>query len=145
MSCEEEVMAPFSNKRRPADANCVSLAEQPSIPTRREFCTKAISSAGLLLASGYLPPAFAQSDAQSDAWGDSAALNLDKDSDLLRAHIKMRYSTGPEFSMGWMRGKRFAYSEGRVEPLCGMLAAVFAKRNQVSTTVSGLSDILSIP
>ena len=117
-------MAPFTAGQRPVDAHCVSSDEQPTAPTRRDFCTTAISGAGLLFASGWFPRAFAQ--------GDSEALNLDNDSDLLRAHIKMRYSTGPEFCMGWMRGKRLAYSEGRVEPLCGMLAATFAKRHQVS-------------
>ncbi len=100
------------------------MAKQNAAPSRRDFCKTVFSGAGLLLASGGLPRAFAQ--------GDGVVLDLDNNSDLLRAHIKMRYSIGPEFCMGWMRGKRFAFSEGRVEPLCGMLAATFAKRNQVS-------------
>ncbi|MEQ8514504.1 MAG: DUF1838 family protein, partial [Chromatocurvus sp.] len=66
------------------------------------------------------------------AQGSNAPLDLDKDSDLLRAYVKMRCSLGSEMAMGWLRGKRFAFSEGRVEPLCGMLAATFSKINQVA-------------
>lgn len=98
-------------------------AEQP-VPTRRGFCRSAISGAGLLLATGGLPRAFAQ--------GSGGALNLDRDPDLLRAYVKMRCTLGPEMCMGWLRGNRFAFSEGRVEPLCGMVAATFNKINRVS-------------
>ena len=128
MNHEEKMMAPYTAERRPADGRFVTSGEQQAPQTRRDFCTTTISGAALLLASGFLPPAFAQGDARDGG----ATLNLDNDSDLLRAHIKMRYSTGPEFCMGWMRGKRLAFSEGRVEPLCSMLAATFAKRHQVS-------------
>lgn len=44
----------------------------------------------------------------------------------------MRNSLGPELCIGWLRGKRFAISEGRVEPLCGMLAATFNRLHRVS-------------
>lgn len=98
--------------------------EAAAFTTRRAFMGSAISGAGLLLASSGLPAAFAQ--------GSSAALDLDKDSDLLRAYVKMRCSLGSEMTMGWLRGERFAFSEGRVEPLCGMLAATFSKLNQVA-------------
>lgn len=108
----------------PEDRGGPQDAPVGAAPTRRAFCTAALSSAGLLLATGGLSRAFAQ-----DSPG---TLNLDHDPDLLRAHVKMRCSLGPEMTMGWLRGRRFAFSEGRVEPLCGMLAAVFSKLNQVS-------------
>jgi len=125
-------MEPYTAGLSPDVGNCRLLTEQQATRTRRDFCATAISGAGLLLASAWLPQALAADETQAHSYGDGAALNLDNDSDLLRAHIKMRYSIGPEFCMGWMRGKRLAFSEGRVEPLCGMLAATFAKRHQVS-------------
>jgi hypothetical protein len=59
-------------------------------------------------------------------------LVLNKDPDLLRACMKMRFSLGPEMSIGWVRAKRFAVSQGRIEPVCGFVAATFSRLHQVS-------------
>ncbi len=101
----------------------VNVPSEPAA-TRRGFCKTAISSAGLLLASGGLSPAFAQ--------GGGEALDLQRDPDLLRACVKMRASLGPEMTMGWLQAKRFAFSEGRVERLHDVHAATFSKLHQVS-------------
>ena len=34
--------------------------------------------------------------------------------------------------IGWLRAKRFAVSQGRIEPLCGFVAAVFSRFRRVS-------------
>lgn len=121
----------MSTEIRVAESDAVTVDEDRLLPTgsessltRRGFCTAAISGAGLILAAGSSFQALAQSGGR--------ALNLDHDPDLLRAYVKMRCSLGPEMTMGWLRGRRFAFSEGRVEPLCGMLAATFSKLHQVS-------------
>lgn len=72
------------------------------------------------------------SRAASAAVASSAASFSEDPKDLLRAYVKMRCSLGPELCMGWLRGQRFSYSEGRVEPFCGMLAATYSTLNQVS-------------
>ncbi|MEE4185655.1 MAG: DUF1838 family protein [Gammaproteobacteria bacterium] len=59
-------------------------------------------------------------------------LDLKRDADLLRAYQKMRFSMGPELNIGWLRAKRFAVSQGRVEPLCGLVAATFSRVNRVT-------------
>lgn len=91
---------------------------------RRDLCRSALSVSSLLLVPGSV--AIAADDAAA------GELNLEKPADLLRAHVKMRCSLGPDMSIGWLRGKRFSVSEGRVEPLCGMLAATFNVLNRVS-------------
>ncbi|MFK7831299.1 MAG: DUF1838 family protein [Congregibacter sp.] len=106
------------------DSGLGSAVLAGSAATRRGFLGSTISGAGLLLAGGGLSQALAQDS--------RAVLSLDRDSDLLRAFVKMRCSLGPGLNMGWLRGKRFAFSEGRVEPLCGMIAAVFSKLSRVS-------------
>ncbi|MBT8445377.1 MAG: DUF1838 domain-containing protein, partial [Gammaproteobacteria bacterium] len=52
--------------------------------------------------------------------------------DLLRALIKMRGSVDSALVIGWLRAKRFAVSAGRVEPLCGVLAASFFRFRELS-------------
>lgn len=46
--------------------------------------------------------------------------------------MKMRGSLEPEMVIGWLRAERFAYSEGRIEPLSRFVAATFHKFRQVS-------------
>ena len=91
---------------------------------RRELCRTALACSGLLAVPGGLSLAASGSSAHQ--------LDPDRPEDLLRAHVKMRYSLGPELNIGWLRGKRFAVSEGRVEPLCGMLAATLSRLHKVS-------------
>lgn len=89
---------------------------------RRGFCRGAASAAvlGLIPGSGL-------ASGRTDG-----PLDLAKPADLLRAFVKTRNTLGPELCIGWLRGKRFAVSEGRVQPLCGMLAATFNLLNRVS-------------
>jgi hypothetical protein len=62
-------------------------------------------------------------------------LVLNRDPDLLRACMKMRFSLEPETSMGWVRAKRFAVSHGRIEPVCGFVSATFSRLHQVTDKV----------
>ena len=103
-------------------AGPAEAAADRSDPDRRGFCRAALAGAGLAL----LPAA------ASWAAGHGNTPDLSHDAELLRAFVKMRNSLGPELCIGWLRGKRFAISEGRVEPLCGMLAATFSRLNRVS-------------
>ena len=73
---------------------------------RRDLFRSALSVSSLLLVPGGV--AIAAEDSQA------GELNLEKPADLLRAHVKMRCSLGPDMSIGWLRGKRFSVSEGRV-------------------------------
>jgi len=89
--------------------------------TRRRFFQSMLSGAAIL-APGLSP--FAAPAAQT--------LDLDRDSDLLKAMIKMRGSLESELVIGWLRAKRFTVSQGRIEPLCGLIAATFNRFRQVS-------------
>lgn len=88
---------------------------------RRAFCSSLIAGAGLA-GLGVVPGLAAA----------PARLNLDRDADLLRALIKMRGSLDSRLVIGWLRARRFAVSVGRVEPLCGVLAATFYRFKEVS-------------
>ena len=44
----------------------------------------------------------------------------------------MRGSLDSELVIGWLRAKRFAISRGRIEPLCGLIAATFSRFRQIS-------------
>ena len=90
-------------------------------PTRRRLCQSLLAGAALL-GPGTLP-------LRASAAGE---LNLDRESDLLRALVKMRGSLDSELVIGWLRAKRFSISQGRIEPLCGLISAVFSRFRQVS-------------
>lgn len=98
-------------------------AETEARLDRRQFLGSTAGAAGMLLASPLM------GSAASAASGDR--LNLKSHPDLLRAHLKMRASLDNSLNMGWLEGKRFSISEGRVEPLCGMRAATFSRLNRV--------------
>ena len=87
--------------------------------TRRRLCQSMLAGAALI---GPGMPALKA----------SSALDLSSDRDLLRALVKMRGSLDSGLVIGWLRAKRFAVSQGRIEPLCGFLAAVFSRFRQVS-------------
>lgn len=82
--------------------------------TRRRLCQSLLAGAALI-GPGMLP------------LKASSALDLSSDRDLLRALVKMRGSLDSTLVIGWLRAKRFAASQGRIEPLCGFLAAVFSR------------------
>ena len=92
---------------------------------RRQLLAGALGGAGLLL----LNPRLAGASSEATT---GALLDLRAAPDLLRAHMKMRFSLDNTLNMGWLRGKRFAFSEGRVLPLCGMQAATFSRLHRVS-------------
>jgi hypothetical protein len=103
-----------------------SLRYQLAVPsgaavTRRRFCQSLLSGAAMV-GPGLLP--FTASGKQT--------LDLGRESDLLQAMIKMRGSLDSELVIGWLRAKRFAVSQGRIEPLCGFIAATFNRFRQVS-------------
>ena len=89
--------------------------------SRRSFCQMALSTGTLLGAGGLLPAAL-----------QARPLNLDNQQDLLRAMVKMRGSLDSGLVIGWLRARRFAVSRGRVEPLCGLIAATFSRFREVS-------------
>ncbi len=90
-------------------------------PTRRQLCQSLLAGAALL-GPGMLP-------LRASAAG---ALDLGREPDLLRALVKMRGSLDSELVIGWLRAKRFSISQGRIEPLCGLIAAAFSRFRQVS-------------
>ena len=101
-----------------------SLSPRPApgvSPTRRRLCQSLLAGAALL-GPGTLP-------LRASAAGE---LNLDRESDLLRALVKMRGSLDSELAIGWLRAKRFSVSQGRIEPLCGLVSAAFSRFRQVS-------------
>lgn len=89
--------------------------------TRRQLCQSLVAGAALV-GPGLLPLSTSA----------STPLDLSSDRDLLRALMKMRGSLDSELVIGWLRAKRFAVSQGRIEPLCGFLAAVFSRFRRVS-------------
>ena len=90
-------------------------------PTRRRLCQSLLAGAALL-GPGMLP-------LRASAAGE---LDLDREPDLLRALVKMRGSLDSQLVIGWLRAKRFAVSRGRIEPLCGFVAAVFSRFRRIS-------------
>ena len=84
--------------------------------SRRSFC------GFLLLGSALLPVLGAR----------AASLDLHKDPDLLRAMIKMRGSLDDRLIIGWLRARRFAVSQGRIEPVCGVVAATLYRFRPVT-------------
>ena len=105
------------------DRNCQLTGPAGGVPlmNRRQVCGALAAGTGLI-GIGLASPLVAA----------TKELDLDNDSDLLRALIKMRGSLEPELVIGWLRAKRFAVSNGRVEPFCGVLAATFYRFGQVS-------------
>lgn len=89
--------------------------------TRRQLCQSLVAGAALV-APGLLPLSASA----------STPLDLGSDRGLLRALMKMRGSLDSKLVIGWLRAKRFAVSQGRIEPLCGFVAAVFSRFRQVS-------------
>lgn len=89
--------------------------------TRRRFCGSLVSGAAIV------GPVLSPFNALA-----APTLDLDRHPDLLQAMIKMRGSLDSELVIGWLRAKRFAVSQGRIEPLCGVLAATFNRFRQVS-------------
>ena len=89
--------------------------------TRRQLCQSLMAGAALV-GPGLIP-------LNASA---SIAPDLGSDRDLLRALIKMRGSLDSELVIGWLRAKRFSISQGRIEPLCGLIAATFSRFRQVS-------------
>lgn len=89
--------------------------------TRRRFCGNLVAGAAIM--SPLISPLNAVA---------ATTLDLDHDPDLLQAMIKMRGSLDSELVIGWLKAKRFAVSQGRVEPLCGVLAMTITNFRQVS-------------
>ncbi len=109
-----------SRSTAPAQQVPRARARQVSPASRRDFCRLALST-GILWAGGWMPRV---------PWADG--LDLNNPADLLRAMIKMRGSLDSGLVIGWLRAKRFAVSRGRIEPLCGLIAATFSRFRQVS-------------
>ena len=104
---DNEGIAGEGNLPRPPGARAVM--------SRRGFC-------GALMAVAMVPagPAVA---------GD---LDLGRKADLLTALMKMRGSLDGRLALGWVRARRFALSQGVVEPLCGFVAATLNRFERVS-------------
>ena len=89
--------------------------------TRRRLCQSLLAGAALI-GPGMLP-------LRAAADGE---LDLTREPDLLRALVKMRGNLDSELVIGWLRAKRFSISQGRIEPLCGLIAAAFSRFRRVS-------------
>jgi len=89
--------------------------------SRRRFCRTGFA-ASMLAATSVFPGRLHA----------GPGLDLERDADLLQAYRKMRFSLRPELNMGWLRAKRFAVSQGRIEPVCGVIAATFSRVNRVT-------------
>ncbi len=89
--------------------------------TRRRFCGNLV--AGAAITTPVLSPLIALA---------APTLDLDHRPDLLQAMIKMRGSLESELVIGWLSAKRFAVSQGRVAPLCGVLAMTISNFRQIS-------------
>ena len=97
---------------------------QPAVDvsaTRRRLCQSMLAGAAML-GPGMLP-------LRASAAGE---IDLTREPDLLRALVKMRGSLDSELAIGWLRAKRFSVSQGRIEPLCGLISAAFSRFRQVS-------------
>jgi hypothetical protein len=53
----------------------------------------------------------------------------------------MRGSLGPDLVVGWVRAKRFGVSQGRVEPVCGLVSATFNRFKRLS---DDLAEVLTL-
>jgi hypothetical protein len=91
--------------------------------SRRCFC-QFLASTAALASAGLVSAPYARAA--------SSPLDLNHHPDRLRALMKMRGNLGPEMVIGWLRAERFAYSQGRVEPLSRFIAATYHKFRQVS-------------
>lgn len=100
--------------------------------TRRDFCQSALCGATLLGVGLMSSPLHA-----------AQKLDLETDADLLRAMVMMRGRLDSELMFGWLRAKRFAVSQGRVEPLCGFVAATFKRFRRLSDEMFE-ADVLEI-
>ncbi|MXW46717.1 MAG: DUF1838 domain-containing protein [Gammaproteobacteria bacterium] len=89
--------------------------------TRRHLCQSLVAGAALI-GPGMLP-------LRVSADGE---LDLSREPDLLRALVKMRGNLDSELAIGWLRAKRFSISQGRIEPLCSLIAAAFSRFRRVS-------------
>lgn len=87
-------------------------------PTRRRVVQ-------LLLGTALAGPCIASA-------ASAGRLNLDHGPDLLNALIKMRGSLDSELVVGWVRAKRYGVSQGRVEPVCGLVSATFNRFSRLS-------------
>lgn len=89
--------------------------------TRRRLCQSLLAGAALI-GPAMLP-------FRASAAGE---LDLTREPDLLRALVKMRGSLDSGLVIGWLRAKRFSISQGRIQPLCGLISAAFSRFRQVS-------------
>ncbi|MDE0678668.1 MAG: DUF1838 family protein [Gammaproteobacteria bacterium] len=89
--------------------------------TRRRLCQSLLAGAALI-GPGMLP-------LRASADGE---LDLTREPGLLRALVKMRGNLDSELVIGWLRAKRFSISQGRIEPLCSLIAAAFSRFRRVS-------------
>ena len=89
--------------------------------TRRSVCQSLLAGAALFGAGGW--PMRVSADGE---------LDLSQEPGLLRALIKMRGNLDSELVIGWLRAKRFSISQGRIEPLCALIAAAFSRFRRVS-------------
>lgn len=106
------------------NSNPDSSQHLPDAISRRAFCGAALPAA--LLPAALLPTALVpavSSGADASGFGQS---------DLLKAMIKMRGSLDSEMVIGWVRAKRFAVSQGQVEPIYGLVAATLSRFTRIS-------------
>ena len=88
--------------------------------SRRVFCGAALPAA--LLPAALLPVAGSATSAPVPG----------RQYDLLTTLMKMRGSLDNEMVIGWVRAKRFAVSQGQVEPIYGLVAATLSRFTRMS-------------
>ncbi len=99
---------------------------KPEQPERRRLCRGLLAGAAATASGLHTIPVFAKG---------TIPLDLDNDADLLKALIKMRGRLDSKLHIGWLRARRFAVSDAKIEPLCGLIAATFNRFSQVSDTL----------
>ncbi|MCC5861160.1 MAG: DUF1838 family protein [Gammaproteobacteria bacterium] len=92
----------------------------PAGISRRAFCGAALPAA--LVPAALLPAARSGATAPAP----------NHQQDLLTTLMKMRGSLDNEMVIGWVRAKRFAVSQGQVEPIYGLVAATLSRFTRVS-------------
>ncbi len=107
------------------NSNPESGQHLPDAISRRAFCGAALPAA--LLPAAVLPATLVPAVSSG-----ADALGLNSQSDLLKAMIKMRGSLDNEMVIGWIRAKRFAVSQGQVEPVYGLVAATLSRWTRIS-------------
>ncbi|MBT5241714.1 MAG: hypothetical protein HOL61_14140, partial [Rhodospirillaceae bacterium] len=86
--------------------------------SRRSLGTYSLAALGATSAGHLIPAQVAAAEGQKP---------FKDDAELVKAVIKLKASTDGKIAFGWLRAKRWAYIDGDVTPLLGLLAGFLSK------------------